>query len=1359
MNNTSSKMRIALLTGTGMALATGFGASPALADPAADQTSTSSITIQQEFNDFTTPTPGQTLNGNTNGTVAVEITTLDEEDYALQNSTVTVGSSATTGNTTSAAGYANSADLTVNADLNNVAGSGFASETATYTGGATVSSTADIGVALSQQNVETSANIADSTDLGIALDNGATASTVTIAGNRQSATGVLNSGTTLVDASANNSSGSSGIAASQSSVNSDLAVSVSSLAAFETGAGTSGIALNDSTAELTDNRQSATAVANSGSNTQAVSGNELTLAGSLTGNAFAANTLGGAAAGGYATASNQTLDGSTGASVSASISDAAGVGGYVATINGDVLGSTLNNDRNTANALARGNEVANATSIDANSIATGSLATPVSGTVAAIGSQQSVTGAVDIIAAVTGGGSDGPMVSNVINGDVGPSSTITASGNAVLADAAGNRGGNAITASATTIDTSGVDGSQSVAVVGQANSVAAFAVANSQEVSAGSTITASLVDSATNPTAGTSVSTDISGSVANSSVEALGNSLTASVAGNESLGGGNSINLSGTNVATSAAVGSSQTMNGVMNAVIGSEGTDAVPAGTENFVFTGSSSDGTFTGTAAGDAADALALQAAYAGIDASATFTHAGGIITFTINDPLNLYTQYTASYTTPGTAGTPASGGVVVTVGNDITNSSIAVDGNATAGSVIANSSSNSITASATDLASGSSNSLLSQAQNIGGSAIVNADMAVANNQLVGPTSASTTVGAVFGVTAEGIGSTELSDVSASTLSVSGNSESATTKGNEADNSIQLSATNVSNTSALGNVQQLNAVLRAEIADFSGAFATVGRDVTNSSVLVDGNEISGTIYGNDAANSVSVTGSSTIAQADGTPQAVADPNSGGIVRASADHALLNDQSIGFGASLITAVTAGYGITTLGAGAPGGVDDTSDISGSALSVSDNEQSAMTTANNASNGMSITGGAIATNGALLSRQVGIAGTTTAFSNMTVGAPGANEQSTLSLNGNANSASATVNSATNSMTVAAATDLAGSGIDADLSETPFSQYSATADYVVNNVQGVSGGSNVFSTATTSIANNDGGPDSAAFETDGIQQSTVDLVGNSTQASATSNSSVNTLNLSANSTNASAGVLNQQDSGASVQALANASVGTEVTGFDGTADASPIDASALTIAGNTTMARAGGNTATSTLNASATNFNSATGAGSTSLNGDRNDSANANFAVLNEQTNTGPINAATSVSYGAGFNSLGAAPTATNAAVMVNGNSAGSVAYGNAATNRMTFTALNSPSSGLGGATTALASNQVNTGNVTASTVATMGASAAGNGVVAGGAVSSSSLSVNGNGLSASAFGNSSTNTVTVSGNNVTFVPVP
>src|SRR5690606_37299519 len=107
--------------------------------------------------------------------------------------------------------------------------------------------------------------------------------------------------------------------------------------------------------------------------------------------------------------------------------------------------------------------------------------------------------------------------------------------------------------------------------------------------------------------------------------------------------------------------------------------------------------------------------------------------------------------------------------------------------------------------------------------------ADMAVANSQTVGSGALSSTVGAVFGITAEGIADPELSDVSASTLSVSGNTESSSVTGNEAGNSVQLSATNLSNTSAVANNQSMNFDLTAEIADFSGAFAVVVPDVTS--------------------------------------------------------------------------------------------------------------------------------------------------------------------------------------------------------------------------------------------------------------------------------------------------------------------------------------------------------------------------------------------------------------------------------------------------------------------------------------------------------------------------------------------------
>lgn len=1345
MSNNSKRLRTALLAGASTALITGLASAPAFAQ-SVSQTGTSTITVQQEFNDFSLPAPTQTLDGNTDGSVEVDIQNDDEANYALQNSTVTVGSSATTGNSTSATGYANSADLTVNADLNNVAGSGYSSLSASSAGdslGATVGSATDIGVALTQQNINTAATVADATDIGVSIDNGADASTVTIAGNRQSATGVLNSGTTLVDASANNSSGSSGLGVSQSSVNATLDVSVSSLAQFSTGSGTSGIGLNDSTAALTDNSQAATAVANSDSNTQAVSGNDLSLAANAAGAASAASSANANAAGGYATASNQELSGGNAVSIGATIDSAAG--GYRASIVGDVAGSVLNNDRNSASALARGNEAANATTIDANSVTT-----PDTGTVAAVASSQKITGEVAINAGVTGAGADGPLVANVITGDVGTDSKVTASGNAVLASAAGNRGGNSINAASTTIDTVGAEAG-SATNDGATVANAAFAVASNQGVSSDTTITAGLVDDVASPTEGTSISTAIGGSVVNSSVASLNNSLTASAAGNQTLTGGNAITLSGTNVATTAAVSSAQVMDGDLTSTIGSAGTPAVPAGTESFLFTGSSTDGTFTGTASGSAADALALQDEYAAIDPSATFSHSGGVITFTINDPLNAYTEFAASYTTGGSAGSPASGGVVVTVGNDIINSSVAVDGNATSGSAIGNSATNRILADATNFANGSAPDAADSV--IDGPVVTaSADMAVSNSQSVGAEAVlASTVGSVFGITAEGATTPTLSDVSASTLSVSDNSESALVKGNEAGNSVRLSATNLSNSSALASNQQMDGNVVAEIADFSGAFATIGRDVTASTVQVDGNEISGTTFGNDVANTVAVLGSSTIAAGSTTLRAIADPSTtvDDEQSALADHSLANVQNVGTG-TLQTTVEAGYGIATLGAGAPGADVDTSDVVNSILSVSDNVQSAATTGNNAANAVNIAGGSITSNGALLSVQTSDAANVQAGSAMEVGAPAANQSSTLSLNGNANSASATVNAASNSMTVAADTSLASRTTDAGLSGTPADDYVASADYVVNNFQEV-GAADVGAVTNTIIANNDGG----VFGTDGIQQSTVDVIGNTAQATATSNRSVNSLALSANSSDASAGVLNQQTSAAAVSASAVTIAGADVTGYSGLTDASPINGSAATVANNATLARAGGNTATNSLSAAATSFaNDSIGGAVTALNGAGSDSITASFAVLNEQTNSGPINASVSVTYGTDFDAVGAVPSVMNSSSMVNGNSAATVAYGNAATNQVTFAALNSPVAAPGRTSAGIASNQLNTGDVGAFTSAVIGTTATGAGTAAGGAVSMSSVSVNGNALSASAFGNSSSNTLTISGNNVT-----
>lgn len=1357
MTSNSRKLRSALLTGASTALIAGMGASAALAAPSEDQTSTNSITVQQQFNDFNTPTPGQTLDGNTEGTIRAIVNSDDPTEYALQNSTVTVGSSTTTGNSTSATGYANTADLTVNADLNNVTGSGLSNETASTTSGANVTAVTDIGIALSQQNVSTIATVSDDTDLGITLDYGATDSTARIAGNKHNATGVLNSGVTLVDATANNSSGSSGIGSAQSSIDSTLAASVSSLDRFETGSGNSDIALTNSTAELTGNSQAATAVANSGSNSQSITGNDVAFAAEADGQAQAATGGNATALGGYATASKQELSGAVAASVSATIDDGVNSGGFSAVVTGNIVGSTLANDANSARTLARGNEVSNATAIDANSIASAG-----SGTAAAIASGQDISGTVAINALVTSAGVDGPLVSNNVAGDVADSSAITASGNSILADAAGNRGGNSITASGTTINSVGLEGGSAANTTGATTANAAFAIANNQSVSTGTTITASLVDDTVAPTGGTSVATAITGSVTDSSVASNGNTLTARANGNATLTGGNAVALTGTNVATTAAIASVQSMDGSLVTAIGAEGTDPVPPTTITFTGSGGGSPGdyTFSGTAVGTELQQIALQAAYGGPNLTFTWNAGESLIEVSATGGSVPYAG-SVPFSLGGSAGTLASGGVVVTVGNDITNSSVTVDGNATAGSAIGNSATNRVAADATNLESGSVVTAASASTTATGISAT-ADLAVANTQSVGVSAdLASTVGAVFGISAEGASDPLLSDVDESTVSIADNTLESSVTGNSASNAAQLSATNLSNTSAVANSQQMNGQLAANVADFSGAFAVIGRDVTSSSILVEGNEISGSAIGNEAANTLAVDGNATLTSGDTAIGASADPSNGTpdpVAIAQADHALANVQSLGAAASLSTDVVAGYGITTLGVGAPGADDDTSDIAASTLSVSDNIQSATTRGNTATNAVSISGGAISTNVALLSVQTSAAGTVSASSDMTVGAPAANTGSTLALNGNANSAAATVNTATNTLTVNAATSLASTtvvtgppateGANAVLSGTVAGDYAASADFVVNNAQAVTVGA-VTADANTNVWNNDGtlGPD--AFETDGIQQSIVDVRGNSTLASATSNQATNSLALSANSTSASAGVLNQQGNGAGVTATASTTAGVAVAGYDATGtDPSPVNASAVNVAGNSTVARAGGNSATNSLSASATTFANNSAGGQTLLNADRTDSVNASYAVLNEQANSGPIAANATVTYGATFDTLGTAPSAINTSVGVNGNSATSVAFGNAATNQVTLTALNSPAAGIVPTTAGLASNQVNTGNVSATTQAPNVAIAA-----YGGAVTQSGLSIGGNALSAAAYGNSATNTLTIGGNNV------
>lgn len=1368
MSSNLKKLRSALLAGAGTALMTGLGTNPVLANPAANQQSTQSMTVNQQFNTFSNTAPPVVLNGNTNAGILVQVTNDAEDDFALEGSTITVGSSATQGNSSLTTGYANSADLTLNADLNNVTGSGYGVMQATSDGiisGAAVTGSADMAIALSQQNNAVSAATDNSTDLGVSLSTGAVDSTVTIAGNRVASTAVLNSATTLLDASANNSTASLGTATAQSGVAATLAATISSFAQFVTGSSDSDIALENSTVTLAANSQTATAVGNSGSNRQIVKANDLGVDGVANTEALVAAVA--SASGGYVTAVKQEIGGSADSQITSSVDSEADVTGFRAVANGDVIESTISNEGNSASALARGNEVANNTTLSANSIATGALAIPNTQTVVAVASSQKVTGNTDIIAEVTGDGADGPLVETLVDGDLGSGSTITTAGNAINANAAGNRAGSIISVAATDIATQGSENGE--ALSGNADS--AFALVNDQTVADTVQIAASLTDDWSDPVRGTSISTRVDNSVIESRIASTGNSITAAASGNQTLSGGNAITLTGTNVATGAALSNSQSTAARINVTIGAEGVEPTQPGNASFVFVGSSTGSTgnytFTGTTSGTQADRDALAAAYP----SLTFTYDGGTGTIRLDATNQLISQtsFSAAYARGGTVGSPASGGVLVRVGDDIISSDVLIDGNTTSGRITGNSAANSIAMTATNLA-GDSTLNSTGSTIIDGSLVqAGADAALSNAQFAEVDGLLfSTVGGTFAISAEGASADDLSDVDSSSVAVTNNLLTSAIVGNSAANAVDLKATQLSNTSAIASRQQMDSYIQNAIEDYSGASVTIGRDVQSSSIAVDGNRFIGSSVGNEVTNRLAVAGSSSVYAGDFMPTATASPLTDDGRSAIGDHALNNEQVVG-GISNIaiirTNVEATYGINTLGLGASSDADAVSAIVNSSLSVSGNVQSASNMANDATNVTEISGGAIITNAALLSSQTGYA-TMQAYSSMTVEAPAANTGSTLTMNGNSNTAAGTINNAENAMAVTAAAKLGSTtvgsqteGTAAVLSGDLSTEFRGIADYVVNNYQMASVAGSIYVLAESKIVNADGGQLSSPFQpTDGIQQSSVTVSGNANRANAIANQAVNSLDLTANTLTASGGVVNQQTNASPVLAESRTDVGLMVGGYDaGSIEASPINASAATIAGNVTATRAGGNSATNALSVDATTVANAANSASAIVGATRADSVYASYAVLNEQSNRASITANADATYAAGFEAVGDVPSVANSAVGVNGNSATAMAYGNAVSNALTLAVLNGPATNGAVSTAALASNQYNNGAIRATAASSgpmaLGISATGGDLFDNGPVSQSSLAINGNTLSATAYGNSASNTLTITGNNL------
>ena len=164
---------------------------------------------------------------------------------------------------------------------------------------------------------------------------------------------------------------------------------------------------------------------------------------------------------------------------------------------------------------------------------------------------------------------------------------------------------------------------------------------------------------------------------------------------------------------------------------------------------------------------------------------------------DPVSFDTAIPAIPGDPATAGTPNQGGVTIALGADITASRVAVDGNSTAGSVIGNNAANGLMISATTIADGS---LLATSTALdAGIDGATADHSLSNFQRAGGPSLESTVFGSFGI--DGADGALVTDA---TLSVSDNSQSATSIASTADNSVSLTGNTITAGSALASVQE---------------------------------------------------------------------------------------------------------------------------------------------------------------------------------------------------------------------------------------------------------------------------------------------------------------------------------------------------------------------------------------------------------------------------------------------------------------------------------------------------------------------------------------------------------------------------
>jgi hypothetical protein len=1089
---------------------------------------------------------------------AITATLSGAQTQAYSDNDILASTASVSNNTQRAVGYGNSASNALNVAANDFAiGASAAAlsvndSSVAATGAATLSNLHQSGASVTADNTNAYT--------GLAVDSDIERSTVTVAGNTQEAMALGSSASNALKLTGTTVGAGAGIVNAQRG--DDASPVTATLLNAQVAVNVIGDDIEDSTVSVSNNLQRAIGYGNSATNALSVTANAINVARTATTPSVVSATDSAAAP--SVLASYGVLNAQSVLSdVSATATSAEGLGASKINVGADtdsfVERSTLLNEGNALVAAAYGNESSSRLDLlGASSISAGDAATGFA-PVANITSTQAVNASISAMA-------DGQAAASTAIGGELQDSTVSTSGNSVNAQAIGNLADNLLNvAHAVNINTAVLAATGTVADASDLRTNSSFSVQNVQ--SGLGSVTATHQDTSLS----TEVRVDIGSNVTNSSVLADRNSATASATSNSAL---NTLGLDAGSLTSSSAVQNVQTTSADVNAFIGWAGTAGTPntAYSFNATTTDTNSTGGFASMTATQVAqndwrytgnlrttDSAALALGWiAGTGDSLGYYYLAvtTLDTDAVN-PTNPGVAVAYAGSEGGTPGFAARGGVMLAVGADVIDSTLSVAGNVTNGSAAGNRAVNTSVLKGNEVATGSTLAIATVNQT-GEFAAASADHALSNLQTATGNTIASSVTGVFAIDAQpGV------DISNATLRVSGNSQTATARGNTATNALSLEGNNLTAVLALQSTQVGGTAVDAQSMLTLYAPAAV----TNSSVAISDNVNTARAVLNNASNSLVVSGTNV---GNGLPGSISEELAPVVTSISAEQVLANRQTA-TGTVSSDAVTTLYN-QALYTNVPASLID------STLTLTGNTTQAVALANQALNTATVSAGKQAASVALSNSQDSletVTATATTTTNVALrgdglldGAVALNNSSVL-LGGNSTTALAAGNYADNALNSLASNAYgAASGGTVSLLN---SGLSVNANAGILNRQSNLGAVSASSTdATYQVALNSG-----------VSNSSVSLAGNRVAAEAYGNSATNRMTLDALNTGTStAAVANyQQNAGAISASVTGVYYGVGITG------ATAVTGSTVRTTGNQITATAVGNSAVSSILAAA------------------------------------------------------------------------------------------------------------------------------------------------------------------------------